>query len=349
MNNIIKNDCIEIYNEYIRDLKKLSGKKILITGGSGFLLSYLVYLLIYFNEKNKKKIDIHVLDYNTKKFKDFSHSKNLTLIDADITEKKTFNTNYHYIIHGASIASPVFYKKKPLETISANVNGLINILDSNKNSKTLKSMIFMSSSEIYGDPDKKNIPTKENYRGNVSCLGPRACYDEWKRLGETISAIFNDKFKVPIKIVRPFNVYGPGQNLKDKRIFPDLMNNIKKNKDIVLFSDGTPTRSFCYISDQIRGILEVLIRGKNGEPYNIGNTREISIKNLAELAVKISEKKLDVKLKLNSDKTFNTDSPKRRCPSLNKIYTLNKWKPKIKLEIGLLRTINYYKTKEKWK
>ncbi len=344
MNNIIKNDCIEIYNEYINDLKKLSGKKILITGGTGFLLSYLIYLFIYFNEKNKKKIDIHVLDQNTKKFKDINHHKNLTLIKADITKKKIFNTKYNYIIHGASIASPVFYKKKPLETISANVNGLINILENYKSSKTLKSMIFMSSSEIYGDPDRKNIPTKESYKGNVSCVGPRACYDESKRLGETISTIFYDKFNVPIKIVRPFNVYGPGQSLKDKRIFPDLMNNIKRNKDIVLYSDGTPTRSFCYISDQIRGILEVLFRGKNGEPYNIGNTKEISMKKLADLAVKISEKKLKVKLKLNLDKTFNTDSPKRRCPNLDKIYNLNKWEPKIKLEIGLLRTINYYKT-----
>lgn len=344
MNSIIKNDCIDIYEEYIKDLKKLSGKKILITGGSGFLLSYLVYLFLYFNEKNKRKIDVHILDQNTKKFDYLKNKQNFTLINSDITKKKKFTVNYNYIIHGASIASPVFYKKKPIETITSNVDGLLNILNNYKFSKSLKSMIFMSSSEIYGDPDKKNIPTKETYKGNVSCVGPRACYDESKRLGETISTIFYNKFKVPIKIVRPFNVYGPGQSLKDKRIFPDLMNNIKRNKDIILYSDGTPTRSFCYISDQIRGILEVLFRGKNGEPYNVGNTDEISIEGIAKLAVRLSKKSLKVKIKVNSDKTFNIDSPKRRCPDLKKIYRLNKWQPKIKLKTGLLRTINYYKT-----
>ena len=343
MNNIIKNDCIDIYEEYIKDLKKLSGKKILVTGGSGFLLSYLVYLFLYFNEKNKSKIHIHVLDRDIKKFEDFKNHKYLKLMKADISKKQNLSKNYHYIIHGASIASPVLYKKKPLQTITSNVDGLLNILSKYKKSKTLKSMIFMSSSEIYGDPDNKNIPTKETYKGNVSCVGPRACYDESKRLGETISSVFFNKYNIPIKIVRPFNVYGPGQSLNDKRILPDLMNNIKINKDIILYSDGTPTRSFCYISDQIRGILEVLFRGKNGEPYNVGNTEEISIKKIAKIAVKLSGKKLDIKIKINSDKTFNTDSPKRRCPNIDKIFALNKWKPKINLENGLLRTINYYK------
>jgi UDP-glucuronate decarboxylase len=343
MNEIIKKDCIEIYKEYYINLKKLSGKKILITGGSGFLLSYLTYLLIYYNQQNKKKIDIHVIDQNIKKFTNFKNDKNLKLTNADISKKIKFKTKYDYIIHGASIASPVYYKKKPLETINSNVNGLVNILENYKSSKKPKSIVFMSSSEIYGDPDKKNIPTKETYNGNVSCTGPRACYDESKRLGETISKIFHDKYNTPIKIVRPFNVYGPGQNLNDKRIFPDLMNGIKRNKDIILFSDGTPTRSFCYISDQIRGILEVLFKGKNGESYNIGNTQEISIKNLAKLAIKISKKKLRVIMKSNLDKTFNVDCPKRRCPDIKKIYNLSKWKPKIKLETGLSKTINYYR------
>ena len=308
---------------------------------------FLVYLLIYFNKKNKRKINIHVIDKNTKKFDNFKHDKNLKLIKTDINKKLKFNIQYDYIIHGASIASPVFYKKKPLETIYSNVNGLLNILENYKFSKKLKSIIFMSSSEIYGDPNLKNIPTKETYNGNVSCIGPRACYDESKRLGETISTIFFNKHRVPIKIIRPFNVYGPGQNLKDKRIFPDLMNNIKMNKDIVLYSDGTPTRSFCYISDQIRGIIEVLFKGKNGEPYNIGNNEEISIKKLAKLAVKISKKKLNIKMKSNMDKTFNTDSPKRRCPDIKKMYSLNKWRPKINLKTGLLRTINYYEMEKR--
>ena len=347
MNSIIKKDCEDIIFEYEYFLKKLIGKKILITGGCGFLLSYLSYILVYFNKINKKKITIHIVDKffdkSSEKFKFLKKDKNLKFINKDISLIKKFNYKYEYIIHGASIASPVFYKKKPIETINSNIFGLKNILESQYKNKKLKSLIFMSSSEIYGDPDKKNIPTKENYNGNVSCTGPRACYDESKRLGETISTIYQREFNVPIKIVRPFNVYGPGQKLDDGRIIPDIMKSITNNNDITLYSNGKPTRSFCYISDQIRGIIEVMFNGINGQAYNVGNNQEVSINQLAKIAINLSKKKLKIIKKVNKDKTFNVDCPNRRCPNIEKIYKLNQWKPKFSLKDGLLKTINYYK------
>ena len=344
MNKIIYKDCNNIYQEYKKNLNKILGKKILITGGGGFLLSYLVFLLILLNNKNKKKVKITIIDkYFNKSNKNFKFFKNnnVKIINKDISTLN-IKEKYEYIIHGASIASPVFYKKFPIETINSNVNGLLNVLSLNKKNKKLKSLIFMSSSEIYGDPDNKNIPTSENYLGNVSCIGPRACYDESKRLGETISKIFYNKYKFPIKIVRPFNVYGPGQKLDDGRIMPDIMNSVVNKKDITLYSNGKSTRSFCYISDQIRGILTILFNGKNGEAYNVGNDKEINIFQLSKLVVKLSKQKIKIKFKKSFDKTFNIDNPKRRCPKLNKIYNINKWRPKMSLKNGIKNTLKFY-------
>ncbi len=347
INKIIRSDSIDIISEYKQLLKKFLGKNILVTGGGGFLLSFFVKLLIIFNDQNKKKISVTIIDkYLDKKnpnFKVFKKSKNIIIIKKDISLIRKFKQNYDYIIHGASIASPVVYKKYPLETVKSNVNGLLNILESYKKNKKIKSILFMSSSEIYGDPDNQNIPTDEHYNGNVSCSGPRACYDESKRLGETLSTIFFNKYKLPIKIIRPFNVYGPGQSLKDGRIIPDIVSKILKNQNIILYSDGKSTRSFCYISDQIRGLIEIMFNGKNGEAYNVGNNKEISISKVSEVALRIANTRIKIKKKMSKDKTFNIDNPKRRCPNINKLNKLNNWKPKIDLRFGLIKTINSYK------
>ncbi|MDC0563062.1 NAD-dependent epimerase/dehydratase family protein [Candidatus Pelagibacter ubique] len=347
MNKIIENDCEQIIIEYKNQLKKLLGKKILITGGGGFLLSYFTKMLIIYNKKNKKKINITIidkfLDKTNPNFKIFNSSKNVFILKRDVSLIKNFNQNFNYIIHGASIASPVIYKKFPIETIKSNVNGLLNILECYKKNKKLKSLIFMSSSEIYGDPDNANIPTTEYYLGNVSCTGPRACYDESKRLGETIATTFFKKYKLPIKIIRPFNVYGPGQKLDDGRIIPDIIKKIIEKRNIVLYSNGKSTRSFCYISDQVRGLIEIMFKGKDGESYNVGNDKEVSIMEVSKLAIKLSNTNIKIKKKISRDKTFNIDSPKRRCPNIDKLKKINNWKPKINLKNGLLKTINSYK------
>ena len=159
------------------------------------------------------------------------------------------------IIHMASIASPTFYRKYPLETVDANIWGLRKLLDYYKN-KSVRGFLFFSSSEIYGDPAPECIPINEEYRGNVSTMGPRACYDEAKRFGETLCHIFSAQFELPITIARPFNNYGPGMHLGDKRVPADFARAIFSNQDIEIFSDGSPTRTFCYISDAITGYLK---------------------------------------------------------------------------------------------
>ena len=230
--------------------------------------------------------------------------------------------------------------------MDANVIGLRNLLDFYKNKK-IKAMLFFSTSEIYGDPDKKNIPTKETYRGNVSCTGPRACYDRSKRFGETLCVNFYKTTNIPIKIVRPFNNYGPGLNINDKRVIPDFSKNILNKQDIVLFSNGKPSRTFCYISDAIVGYLKVLINGKSGGSYNIGNNKpEISIKKLANLMIKIAYKKYNYNGKLvikkSKDKNYLVDNPNRRCPDLSKSNKQLNFYPKIDLKEGIIKTLNWY-------
>jgi dTDP-glucose 4,6-dehydratase/UDP-glucuronate decarboxylase len=209
-----------------------------------------------------------------------------------------------------------------------------------------KGLLFFSSSEIYGDPDPKFIPTPEDYRGYVSCTGPRACYDESKRLGETLCISFWAQRKVPSKIVRPFNVYGPGQRLNDGRMVPDMMSAALKGGPIVLLSDGRPTRSFCYVRDFISGSLAVLVKGKPAEPYNVGNAEERSMLEAARLMAEIAGRPgrpIEVEFRKSDDAQYLIDNPNRRCPDLTKVKTDVGYEPQVDLRSGLTRTLTYYR------
>src|SRR5690606_30618770 len=192
----------------------------------------------------------------------------------------------HFIVHAGSIASPIYYRQHPIETMDANVNGLRSLLEyaraQSEKGKPVEGFLFYSSSEIYGDPTPENIPTPETYRGNVSCTGPRACYDESKRYGETLCVNFARRHGIPVKVARPFNHYGPGLKLTDGRLIPDLARDILAGRDIALLSDGSPKRTFCYVADAIAGYYLLLTEGASGEAYNIGTeTPEISVADLA--------------------------------------------------------------------
>ena len=350
VNPIVKEDCLRIIKDNSFLLNKLSGKNILITGGNGFLMSYLVDVLAYWNLLNKnKKCQIFVLD-SSKKFDRIFYlkkRKDIKFINTDVAKVSNLKIKFNYIVHGASIASPTYYRIFPLKPLDANILGSRKILDLAKNNK-VSSMIFASSSEVYGNPDKKNIPTSENYNGDVSFTGPRACYDESKRVGETLCNIYIRNYKLPVKIIRPFNVYGPNQNINDKRIIPDLLKSALKNNNLELYSKGLDTRSFCYVSDAISLIIKILLNKQNKEvAFNVGNDeREISIKNLSKIFVKISNqvlnKKIKVIFKTSKDKDYMTDNPQRRKPSLKLAKKFFNWKPKIKLKIGLKRTLESY-------
>jgi len=329
--------------------KRFSGKKILLTGAAGFLGCQFVHYFLVLNNAGILRKPCHIYAWDNYKrgrpywINDFEHSSDVTFENKDIITDIDY-PEVDFIIHAASIASPSYYRKYPIETIDANVTGLRNLLEYSKESAT-ESMLFFSTSEIYGDPDLEHIPTLEDYRGFVSCTGPRACYDESKRLGETLCVSFYDVYKIPVKIVRPFNNYGPGLKITDKRVIPDFFNDVINDRDIVLLSNGKATRTFCYISDAIEGYLRVLLSNYNGQPFNIGTDfPEISMIDLANHIIRLSGKKLKVKFQASIDPNYVTDNPQKRCPSIDKAKRLLGYNPNVSLEEGLKRTYEYYQS-----
>lgn len=248
------------------------------------------------------------------------------------------------IIHLASIASPTFYRRYPLETVDANVTGLRRLLDYYAQ-RPLRGFLFFSSSEIYGDPPPGFIPTPEDYRGNVASIGPRACYDEAKRFGETLCYLFAQKYEMPIAIARPFNNYGPGMSLLDRRLPADFAQAVVQGRDLEILSDGAPTRTFCYISDAISGYLKVLLHGRF-DVFNIGQDQpELSVRQFAELFTEAGRAIFGyqgrITFQQSADKEYLTDNPNRRCPDLSKARRLLGYAPSVDVATGIRRYLQF--------
>jgi len=327
-------------------MSQLNGTTLLITGAGGFLASHFLETIAVFNESNRPGCRVLAVDNFRSGLPEriawAGGRPDFVLHQADVSKGFEPDERVDWIIHAASIASPPIYRKFPLETIDVNVNGTRRMLDILR--RDGRGMLFMSSSEIYGDPDPKHIPTPEDFRGYVSCTGPRACYDESKRLGETLATTYHRLYGSPVKIVRPFNVYGPGQRLDDGRIIPDLMTAAFHRRPIVLYSDGRPTRSFCYLRDAIRGMLLALIAGNSGEAFNVGNDEEISIAELAGIVSRLEgEPHLPVQFQTSADKDYLSDNPQRRCPDLTKLKNLGNWLPEVRVREGMARTLRSYR------
>ncbi len=356
--SVITKDLDYICTSLDKDLSCLAGKRLLITGGAGFLGYYLVQVILYWNKSAEDAQDIRLTVYDNyvrgvpSWLTKLQGAKNLTLVKHDITEPLPQDIgDFQYIIHAASIASPIYYRKHPIETMDANVNGLRFLLEycrqQKEKNKPVEGFLFFSTSEIYGDPNPGNIPTSESYHGNVSCTGPRACYDESKRYGETLCVNFANSYDLSIKIARPFNNYGPGLKITDRRALPDFVRDVLAERDIVMLSDGTPTRTFCYVADAIVGYYKILVRGQKGEAYNIGvEGPEISI---AELVAKVVDLSRDlfgyegaVVRQHSADQNYLADNPNRRCPSITKARTVLGYNPSISLEEGLRRSLIWY-------
>ena len=349
-NSVIRADADFVIAKMGAGLDCLENTTLLITGSSGFLCSYFLDTLAAFNRAHPTA-PCHVIAVDNlivgsaERVAHLVNDANFTFLHHDVTRPIADLGPVDWIIHGAGIASPIFYRRHPLETIDVNVGGLREQLELGRRQE-IRSMVYMSTSEIYGDPDPAHIPTPETYRGNVSCTGPRACYDESKRLGETLCVTYHQLFSVPIKIIRPFNVYGPGISLDDQRIVPDLLASALARRPIELFSDGRATRSFCYVRDFVMGALWVLTRGSNGEPYNIGNDEEVSINQVAQFVAALVDPPLPIRYAQSADQHYLTDNPQRRCPDLAKIRALAPdWKPEIMVHEGLSRTFHSYGSK----
>jgi UDP-glucuronate decarboxylase len=327
---------------------RFAGKRILLTGAAGFLGAQFLHYFLRLNDGGHLVAPCRLVALDNymrgipRWLEELEARPDLTVQKADIIATREFDRP-DFIIHAASIASPTFYRQFPIETMDANTIGLRNLLDHAATYQP-EGFLYFSTSEIYGDPDDAHIPTAETYRGHVSCTGPRACYDESKRFGETLCVNFARSRGVPVAIARPFNNYGPGLRLSDRRVLPDFFRDVLAGRDIVLLSDGRATRTFCYISDALSGYLRILLRGRPGEPYNIGTEgEEITMRDLAARVVALAEEKVQVVHRPSEDRDYLTDNPQRRCPSLRKARDELGYEACVDLDEGLRRTLAYYR------
>ena len=314
-------------------------KTILITGGAGFIGSHLCKKLV---DQGDTVICLdNLLTGSQKNIADLLADKNFFFFNQDAVKpfvSRKF-AKIDQIYHLASPAdpnvnSPVSYMTHPFETMRVNTIGTWNMceLTVKHNAK----LLFASTSEVYGDPQVS--PQSESYRGNVSTTGPRAVYDESKRFGETIVSAFVRNKNLNGRITRIFNTYGPKMNPNEGRAVVNFIKQAIKNEYIAIYGDGSQTRSFCYVDDEVEGLILAMEKGKRGEVYNIGNNREMSILVFAKLIKKLADSKSKIIFE-----PLPEDDPTQRKPDITKAKKRLGWNPKIDLEEGLLKTIQYFR------
>ena len=340
---LLKSDIDEIVARLSAIAGDFSGKTVLLTGARGFLGRYFMEVFARLNEtvldEPVRLVGLDNLITAGKSGAEIPDLANVEFINHDVIKPFAWEGPLDYIIHAAGIASPYYYRAFPLETLEVAITGTRNMLElAEKNGARFT---FFSSSEIYGDPDQKHVPMAESYRGNVSCQGPRACYDESKRVGETLCYIFHTMNGTHTNTIRPFNVFGPGMQEADYRVLPNFANRIKAGQPLNVYGTGDQTRTFCYITDAIVGFMQVVLRGVPGEAYNIGNpSPEIS---MVELVARI-ERALDRKIEHNIIEypdSYPADEPNRRAPDIRKARLQLKFEPTVDLNDGLSRFLNW--------
>ena len=306
-------------------------KNILITGGSGFIGSNLCRKLA---DNNKILCLDNYFSSDISNISDIYDKSNFSFYEKDIIEKLKINEKIDLIYNLACPASPVHYQSNPVKTIQTNVVGSINLLELAKknNCKILQS----STSEIYGDPEQH--PQNESYWGNVNPIGIRSCYDEGKRCAETLFFEYYRIYNLNIKVVRIFNTYGPGMKMNDGRVVSNFIIQALKNQDITVYGDGSQTRSLCFIDDLVEGLIKMMNSKKQiVGPINLGSNNEITVLDLAEKIIYLSNSKSKIIFK-----KLPSDDPKKRKPDIRQANKQLNWKPKIDLEQGLSKTISYF-------
>lgn len=346
MNPIIKKDIENIVNRLGSDVRKLSGKTVLITGGSGLIGSYLIETIAYLNTEKKLSKPCRVIGLQKSKITKehrlgyLLNRDDMMFVSRNAAIPYSPGIKMDYIVHSAGDSAPASFTWDPLGTIDVNILGIRWILEYAKKNR-VKSVLYMSSGEVYGNPPPDAIPTPETYNGNVSTTDPRACYTSSKRLAETLCNIYFEKFGVPVKIARPFIVYGPGLSIKDRRVMADFIRSGLEKKPIEMLSEGKDTRSYCYIEDATVAFFKILLSEKNGEIFNVASDlEEVSIRNLADLVHRICKISASVKVK-NSNALFIKDAPGRVFPDITKLKKTFSFKPRIHIEEGLRRTIEW--------
>lgn len=342
---MILDDIKEILSSNI-EWAKFANKTILITGANGFLPAYMLETLMCLNEDILQKSKCHVIALVRNKqhakirFSNYLLNPNFRLIVQDVSEPITINDEINFIIHAASPASPKYYNDNPISVIMPNIIGTKNTLDLAVKNK-VDGYLYFSSGEVYGQLPDGEIISEDKY-GYLDPTSVRACYGESKRMGENLCISYGHQYNIPVKIVRPFHTYGPGMKLDDGRVFADFVKNIVNNENIVLTSDGSAVRPFCYLADATIGFFKVLLEGKNNTAYNVANPMQaVSIKELANILVStFPEKKLSAKF--SEKNTSYLQSPiKGQIPDISKIMSLG-WEPQTTIESGFKKTIRSY-------
>jgi UDP-glucuronate decarboxylase len=344
---VVEDDLDDICARAGTALRSLAGRTVLVAGGAGFVPSYVVDTLARANEAwpDQPCRILCVDNVATGAWTRLAHLEGRTDVEFfahDLTQKLELDEPVHFVVHGASIASPSWYRRRPLETIDVNVTGTRRLLELARE-HAVESFLYLSSSEVYGDPDPARVPTTEDYWGNVSSTGPRAPYDESKRLAETLCTTYYRLYGTSVRIVRPFNVYGPRLRLDDGRVVPDFISDVLAGRPIALLSDGRATRSFCYVSDFTVALLLLLVQGVPGEAYNVGNDEEVTIRDAAETLDALPGVDVGIVLTSSADSEYLTDNPSRRCPDLSKTRAVIDWAPSVPLREGLRRTLASYR------
>jgi UDP-glucuronate decarboxylase len=305
-------------------------KKILVTGGAGFIGSHLCDALL------NKGHDVVCLDnFFTGSKENILHLRpnpHFEILRHDIVNPIILEVDEIYNL--ACPASPVHYQFNPVKTVKTNVMGTLNMLGLANNIKSR--VLQASTSEVYGDPSVH--PQKETYWGNVNCIGPRGCYDEGKRVAETLMMDYHRQHRVDIRIARIFNTYGPRMAVNDGRVVSNFIVQALKGEDLTVYGEGQQTRSFCYVSDMIKGLIALMEQEETMGPVNLGNPNEFTILALAEKVIALTGSKSSI--------VYNPlpqDDPVQRKPDIEKAKTYLNWVPKVQLEEGLIQTIEYFR------
>lgn len=349
-NKIVQKDLRNIVSASYIDWQKLQGKTVLITGVNGMLATYMVYVLAYLNQYQEADITILATARNIEKAKErFHHLESMTgfhLLKYDVNDTFVYEASVDYIIHAASNASPWFILNDPVGIIKANTIGTMNLLEFAKN-KSVTNLMFLSTREIYGKAIKDDID--EEAYGAFDILESRACYPESKRMAETMLQAYYDQYQIPFTIARLAHSYGPGMELaNDGRIMSDLLNNVVSEEDIVLKSDGSAERAFCYLSDAITGLFTILLNGKICQAYNVANEDEpIMIRDLATLLVDtFAERQLNLVFDIPKEMGKGYSKMGRTQLNTSKLEALG-WTKTISLKEGVIKTVESFEA-SKW-
>lgn len=343
MNIILKKDFDHIFERYKLDLEAIKNQHVLITGVNGMIANYLANFLSYLNSQHNFGITLTGL---AKKLPQ-NRVPDVNYLVGNVCDFNFQEHTFDHIIHSASLASPIYYGSNPIETSLPNVEGTINLLRRSE-SLMLKSFVFLSSSEVYGTFRGNKSGIDEAEYGTVDPMNQRSCYAESKRMGENLCVSWFHQKKIPVKIIRPFHTYGPGLRKDDGRVFADFIYSILDKKDIVLNSRGEAKRAFCYLSDAVGGILLVMLKGKSGEAYNLGNPYEEW--SIFEAAVKATQAYPDRNLKVTINENYIgsgylKSKVLRNCPAIKKIQSLG-WTPNVSLLEGFRRTVQFIEFEE---